>query len=307
VTVSLSPVWVRARHRPARRSGSIPVLILACLVCGVLAGAWIAHPSPYSPPVEPGLTTGGSSGSVRLVNASTPLTWIDDAPAATVVTIENVTSSDTDARVWWFLGRIDDPSPWRDPIATSQIASSALRSHEELTLKIPPATPAEFVPPGTYVLSLWVHVLDRASQTYVHSDGRSLKSEISVVPVAPYDVRRFNPGRDLMISEAHLIRSPIPRAPGVIEVTVANLTTTVQAAAVWSFVAPPGTAYPWKDPEAEQSKSVQTVIGPGASVSMDVPAVWDRRGLGKVSIWVHRLTTSSSLHEDGIWLRRPVG
>jgi hypothetical protein len=270
------------------------------------AVAWSFDRPPYNPPAVPGLVAGGPAGSVRLVDATVPLTWVYDTPTA-YATVRNVTGLVHRAQLWWFLARIGDIAPWRDPVAASAIVSAALRPHQTLTVTIPPAKLVQPIPAGIYAFSVWVHVLDATSGTYVHSDGRSLKSTVDVVTTPASDVRRFAPGPQLMIEEAHLVRPPVGTDPGEVEVTIVNRTTSAQGAALWSFVAPPGVLQPWLDPQAHQSKVVQTVVGPGASVSLNVPAVWPSSGPGQVSVWLHRLTFNRSIHEDGIWLRQLVG
>ncbi|MGH9045309.1 MAG: hypothetical protein ACRDVP_10850 [Acidimicrobiales bacterium] len=286
--------------------GWIPLMILLGLAVGGGGAAWIVHPPPYSPPVVPGLVAGGHPGSVRLENATVPLTWIAGDPATAAATIRNVSGSNETAQVWWFLAKIGLAAPWRDPIVTSSIVSTRLHPSQIRTVPIPPATIEEQMTPGTYALSMWVHVLDPATGTYLPSDGRSLKATISVVATPNVDVRRFMPGVPLMISEAHLLRSPTVTDPGLVEATIVNRTTSVQGAAIWTIVAPPGSRKPWTNPHGHRSSIVEAVVAPGGSTSVDLPADWPSSGLGEVSVWVHRLTVRSSTHEDGIWLRNLV-
>jgi hypothetical protein len=240
---------------------------------------------------------------VRLVDASTPLTWLDTTPAPATVTVQNRAGHVVKAHVWWFLAPPDNDDPWHHPTVASRVTAVVLRPHQIVSLDIPPAPGPAHLVTGTYSLSAWVHVLDPSTGQYVPSDGSALKSSVNVVSPAPEDIRRFPPGQDLMIVEAQLARKPSATTPGMVAVTVVNRTTTVQAAAVWAFTSAPGTSEPWRDPTATQSRQVTTTIAGGASTILDIPLVSTGSGPRQISIWVHRLVAAGSVNQDGLWLR----
>jgi hypothetical protein len=116
------------------------------------------------------------SGPVEITGIDKRLPWGRLTRHSVALVISNLSGSTQSARVWWYLSRPSEPSPWTDaragggpgeftigPWATRTVVVSAFRA----------------APPGKWELSAWVHYKNNAG-AFVQSDALWLRDAVTI-------------------------------------------------------------------------------------------------------------------------------
>lgn len=144
-------IWVHVRTA----SGAMVHSDAASAAAGVTVPSWDSSL----------LRLGLPEGPVAVDAVSAPTRW--GKGQATTVTLRNMSALPQDARVWWVLGKVGDTQPFNDPVATLQPQPVIVLGPGEVR-QVKLANPLSVVP-GTYALSIWVHVKTSAGD-FEHSD-----------------------------------------------------------------------------------------------------------------------------------------
>jgi hypothetical protein len=246
------------------------------------------------------------AGPMSIVGVSSELLWAADKIPQTSIMVRNTSRAFVRAKTWWILAGVDDTEPWNDPALESTHVEVDLDGHASEAVAVPAPSDA-VVKPGVYRLSLWVQVANPATGQLVHSDGRAMLGNVEVLAATPELTHVGGSSPDVWL---HDVRAPGSWTVGrqaQVQVEVANGSSQTKAIQVWWFLAPHNNPEPWTAPDAVQSTTVSATIAPGRIVELDVPMPHaPSAGQYALSVWLHELTPTGSLHEDGVQMDQPI-
>lgn len=240
------------------------------------------------------------AGPVAVDAISPPARWGDGDPIT--VTLRNLSAAPQDTRAWWVLGKVGVPQPFNDPVATLfPPPELALGPGEVRQVQLDNATP---VMPGTYALSIWVHVKDRTG-TFDHSDGVFASKSIDV---------SFDPS---------LARTTLPKGPVSVDaistastwtlgeladvtVRLVNSSDQAQQAQLQWFLGTRGDPQPYAHAGGALRSPVVVTIGAHTSATADLPDVaLAMPGRYALTAWVDVLAVGWQ-NSDGVEASAPV-
>ena len=299
--IPLPPQGAGAIVGPGEYQLSIWIHVSATSGRMVHSDAASAASSVTVPPWDPSLhRLSLPAGPVAVDAISRPARWADGDPVT--VTLRNLSASPQDMRAWWVLGKVGDPQPFNDPVATLTPAPELVLGPGEVRqLPLDNATP---VMPGTYALSIWVHVKDPTG-TFDHSDGVFASKSMDV---------SFDPS----LARTHLAKGPVsvdaistastwtPGEPTDVAVRLVNSSDQTQVVQLQWFLGTRGDPQPFAHAAASLRSPAVVSIGAHATATADLPDVaLAMPGRYALSAWVNVLAGGWQ-NSDGVEAGAPV-
>lgn len=298
-------------NRPSPRNlTSRPVLVaLLAALSGVLAVLSPVTQSPSEPdstvarlvqPVDP------PTGPVEITDIDAPVTWSDSTATSVTVEVHNRSSKPVDADVWWLLAEPGDARPWVQPASHGKARRVKLDPKETAAVVV---TTDGNPRPGAWTLSLWAHTVD--DDRTMPSHGTNVTPLVHVLPTHPDVFRLADPGEHaaIMVVEpvGRLLGSEVHGGPDAL-VSVRSTTQQPAHVELRCYLAPPGTAEPWRHNDAIGSyvEQVSVEIGKPKAATCAFPEVPDG-GEWELSAFIRRVGGNEARsHEDGLYARRAV-
>ncbi len=228
--------------------------------------------------------TGEPLGPVELVSVQAPVVWSDVRAPTVTTTVRNTGDEPVDARVWWLLAAPRDLAPWENTRGRSVPVDVSLPAGEAVELELPVAEPPTA---GSWRLSVWAHVVPATGDDELtsHSHGAAAFPDVTVLRTGDDVLRLSPPGREVALTGLEATGRLVGDDAGAesggevggefgdeagdgattarrVDGYVALRSATVQPVhvEVQCYLAPPGTAEPWRAESVIASETVTTTV-----------------------------------------------
>jgi hypothetical protein len=295
-----------------RLAGPMARLVLIAVLVGfsaaVAAAAWPRHHRPVVAAETASLRlvrpADRPSGPVAVTGVEGRTIWSDAGSLVTAL-VENRGKRPVTAAVWWLLADPEQERPWVSPAGRGKPERVRLDAGETARVAI---HVAQAPSPGVWTLSLWAHTV-QGGRT-VPSHGVNATPLVTVLPTNPDVLRLGEPGVHAILN----LVEPVGRLVSGDDREVSGPDALVSAQAATQqpvqlelrcYLAPPGSAEPWRNDAAVGSYVSEVNVTPGAATvgSCRFPQI-PRKGEWQLSAFLRRAGSADSGLEDGLYSRR---